>query len=597
MIVIKHKQGLNRQEWDDAVGRAAIDGRVSFAVAALVAAVAVLALLDRIGAPERLVASLSPALAIVGLAIIGFMLRSMRLSGFHAAGRATPGVYAGLAMAALGAGLAAPFAPSGLGNASLSSLLTGFGAGMSVAGLFVGPLLRKTGAFSIADLIATRFPSLTLSAGVTLAITAIGLCLGLAGLAMAQAAIAQATGLGPQLSLILAASIVGLAVIPGGMAGLVWSAAGAAGLLIAGLAAPLALMIASGASMPLPLPGDSSFEKAMAQMAQWGGANAPEGVDPMLACAIALGLCALPPLLAPMMTTPRRREARSGGLTGIVWCFLLALMALMGAAASTLALQSTMTGLHLADMPPFLLEASGWGLISICKAHPANLTQAREACGLLPDFGGTLRASDITATGEFLLSALPNLSGFGAAFSGLALAARMAMAIALSAAGFMALATARGDRAFYQTQKSPTLTSRRLALTRLILLGVIIGAAWHQFNAETDPQLLIGAALGVSAVAIAPLLVLSLWPRAEGQDGAVALVVGLAMAELILLMSGDALTVDVLARAGTIGFISAIAAGVTASLRHSTEPVSDGAAFLNGLLNGTDDILHPDTDA
>jgi hypothetical protein len=35
-------------------------------------------------------------LLLSGLATIGFMLRSMRVSGFHGAGRMTPGVYAGL---------------------------------------------------------------------------------------------------------------------------------------------------------------------------------------------------------------------------------------------------------------------------------------------------------------------------------------------------------------------------------------------------------------------------------------------------------------------------------------------------------------------
>ena len=293
------KPGRINPEWDEGAIRAAIDGQAAFATAIFLVGAGAFLLLDRIGAPERLVAALGPALAAAGLATIGFMLRSMRIAGFHGAGRMTPGVYAGLAMAALAAALAAPFAWRPPASASSSSLLIGFGAGLALATLVVGPLLRKAGAFSIADLIATRLPSLTLRVGVTLAIGALGFCLGLAGLAMAQGAIAQATSLRPDVCALIAACIVAVMVVPGGMTGLVWAATGAAGLLIAGIAAPLALLIASGATIPLPA-DDAAFEQALAHLSQWGGAaSAPAEADGVLITAMALGLAALPPCWCP----------------------------------------------------------------------------------------------------------------------------------------------------------------------------------------------------------------------------------------------------------------------------------------------------------
>ena len=245
------------------------------------------------------------------------------------------------------------------------------------------------------------------------------------------------------------------------------------------------------------------------------------------------------------MTASRRDEARSGGLVGLVWCALMTFMALVSIAAAALA----------------------------------------------------VKPSDITASGVFLLWGMPDLGGFGAAFTGLATAGRMAIALALGAAGFMTLATAWGDRAFYRAQKSQALTSRRLALTRFILLGVIAGAAWLQLNAATDPHLLIGAAIGLSAVAVAPMLALSLWPRADGQDAATGLVAGLAMAEAVVVFSGGSASIDTLAGAAMTGFASALAAGVGASLRHPAGPVSEGAAFAHGLLHGPVDVLRPDKDA
>ena len=586
---------------DDGTSRAAIDGRVAFATAAFLLGAGVFVLLDRIGAPERLVAVLGPALAAAGLATIGFMLRSMRISRFHAAGRATPGAYAGLALAALGAGLATPFAPPLPAGASFQSLLIGFGLGLLLAGAATGPLLRKAGAFSIADLIVTRFPSLTLRVGTTLAMGALGLCLGLAGLSMAQDALAQTTSLVPQACAILAAGVVALIVVPGGMAGLVWAATGAAGLLIAGLAAPLVLMIASGAAIPLPppLPGGAvAFEQALARMGEWQGpASAPEGADGLMITAMALGLAALGPLLAPLMTTPRQGDARRGGLLGLGWFALIALMALVAAAASALALQSGVAGLRPAELPAFLLEASGRGLVAICGAHPATIAKAREACAALPEFPGALRGSDIRATSEYLVLGLSQLSGFGAAFSGLAMAGRMSIALALSAGGFLAMATALGDDAFYRVHKAYTLKSRRLAVTRLFLLCAIAGSAMMLAQEAQDPRQLIVIALGISAVTITPLLLLTLWPRAEGQDGAIALIAGLAIAEAIILLPGQPPTTEFLEIAAVAGFACALAAGFGASFLHPADDASQGAAFVHGLLHGQGDVLRPDKQA
>ncbi len=591
------KQGRINPEWDEGTIRAAIDGRAAFATAVFLAGAGAFILLDRIGAPERLVAALGPALAATGLATIGFMLRSMRIAGFHGAGRMTPGVYAGLAMATLAAALAAPFVWRPPASASSSSLLIGFGVGLALAALVVGPLLRKAGAFSIADLIATRLPSLTLRVGVTLAIGALGFCLGLAGLAMAASVIAQATSLRPDVCALIAACVVAVMVVPGGMTGLVWSATGAAGLLIAGIAAPLALLIASGATIPLP-GDDAAFEQALARLSQWGGAaSAPAETDGLLIAAMALGLAALPPLLAPLLTTTRKSEARSGGLAGLLWCGLLALMALLLVAASTLALQAAVAGLRLVDLPPFLLTASARGLVSICGAHPLAIVQAKEACAALPGFGDALRPTDIAASAEYLLLGLPELYGYGAAFSGLALAGRMAIAMALCAAGFLTLATALGDSAFYRASRAYRLASRRLASRRLVLLGAIGSGLWVVTHMATDPRLLIVIALGLSAVAIAPLLALCLWPRAEGRDGAIGLVAGLAMAEAIILLPGQEPTLDVLASAAVVGCVTAIAAGLGASFLHPADPTSEGAAFVHGLLHGEGDVLRPDKGA
>ena len=169
MIVTQDNQG-----WNEGRDRAAIDGRVAFATAVFLLSSGMCVLLDRIGAPERLVALLGPLIGAAGLATIGFMLRSMRISSFYTAGRATPGGYAGLALTAVGAALAAPLTPPVPLGLSIQGLLLGLGTGLGLAALAVGPLLRKTGAFSITDLLAARFPNLALRIGALLVVSLVG---------------------------------------------------------------------------------------------------------------------------------------------------------------------------------------------------------------------------------------------------------------------------------------------------------------------------------------------------------------------------------------------------------------------------------------
>ena len=585
--------------WDDETSRAAIDGRAAFATAIFLFSLGVFILLDRIGAPERMVALLGPVIALIGLAALGFLLRSMRISSFHAAGRAAPGGYAGLAMAALAATLATPFTPPTPMGASIQALLLGLGMGLALAGLGVGPMLRKTGAFSMTDLLASRFPNMALKIGSLLFVSLASLCVGLAGLSMALQGLNQATAMGPVACAIFAAALVAVIVVPGGLAGLVWSATGAGGLLIAGVAAPLVVIIASGATIPLPVLGDrAAFAEAVARIEEWQSAvSLPGGHDRLIVVAIALGLGGLAPLLAPAIATQSPGEARRGGLMGLVCGGLLGLMALAVMAASALALQSELTGLRPADTPGFLLEASGRGVIWLCGRHPATLAQVREACEALPGFSGVLSSSDIVASGDYLLLGVTRLRGFGPAFSGLAMAGRISAALVLSAAGFLTLATALGHDAFYRMHAGAALSSRRLAVTRLILLVAIATSALLLLGVSVNPATLIGLALGLSAVTMAPLLLLTLWPRATGQDAAIALVAGVGVAEIALLLAGGSPSADLSAGAVVTGFVAALIAGVGASFLHSPDPTSPGEAFLHGLLHQDGDVLGPDKGA
>ena len=584
---------------EDLLERAGIDGHVAFAVAVFLGGAGLVALLDRIGAPERFVEALGPTIALVGLSLIGIMLRSMRVSRFYAGGRAAPAAYAGLAMAALAAGLLLPFLPPADGAISLQGLLIGSVCGLALAALVTGPLLRKTGAFSIPDLIAGRFPNIALRLGVIAVVAAAGGLVALAGYSVAVQSLASGLGASRSLAVWLIGATIVFVAAPGGLAGVVWVATGAAGILAAGLGLPLVLLWLRGSALPLPVIGElAQWDAALSRMAQWQetAGDAMSGTTVTMIIAMVLGFGSLAPLLAPAIATSDRKRAQRAGFAALISGLLIAAVVAATMAVAALAFERGLSGARPADLSAAIMTASREGQVRICDANPITPAAAQAACAGRAGFQGVLRAGDVWASGAFLVRALPDMRGFGRAFSGLATAGLMAVMLALAAAGFHVFATALGHDAFYRVRDSSAMTSRRLAVTRVLLVTGVLAAGFALLYGAPDPRTLIGLAIALCASSIAPLLVLSFWPRAESSDATIALLAGLATAETVIFIGG-APTIDVFAHASVIAACVSLIAGVITSLFRRADPTGRGGAFVHGVVHGESEVLNPDKGA
>src|SRR5271165_3310608 len=130
-------------------------GKAAFAAATFAVSVVAIAALDRAGSPEGLIRALGPILALIAFGVFGIGARAATLASFIAAGRRAPPTSAALAIAALAAGaaLCLGFRTAPLGDPIWPGAMVGFGLG--AAGL--GPLIRRFGAASLSDVVATRF--------------------------------------------------------------------------------------------------------------------------------------------------------------------------------------------------------------------------------------------------------------------------------------------------------------------------------------------------------------------------------------------------------------------------------------------------------
>ena len=579
---------------EEARERGAIDGRVSFAIAAFVAAGGLIVLLDRVGVSERFIAAIGPTTALLALAIIGFLLRTMRISGFYAAARAAPPAYAGFATAAIATALVAPFTPPVSDLYSGAGVYVGFALGLACAAFFSGPYLRKTGAFSISDLIGARFENMALRLGAALLVGVSALLAAMAGFETAVAALSTIAGLSRGAAAVTIALVMAVATVPGGLSGVLWATVAAAGVALAGFALPLLLTVLAGQPLPLPVLGDQeAWRKATDVISFWQG-DSGQPVGFWLSLGMALGMAASAPLVAPFLGVRDRTAAVRAAFGAGLWSAVLAALVAASVAASALGLFDQLAGRRPDRIPDQLYAASAARLIKICGENPRNWGQAREACQKLPGYAGTIRPQDISTRGAFLLTALPPLGGFGAAAAGLVWAAVAALGSALAASGLLAAAVALGNDAIHRLRDRSALTSRRLAIVRAILIASIAACALVCGARELDPRALIGISLAFSAAGLAPLMALTLWPRARSRDAMLALIVGIGMAEM-LLVYGDG-TVRGLAAAAVVGCIASIVAGVLSSLIGGGDR-SAGYRFVAAVRSPDGEVIAPDKGA
>jgi cation/acetate symporter len=288
-----------------------IDGLAIFAAAAFAVGIVAIDALARVGAPDGVVRALGPVFVLFGLTIVGLGARNADLPSFMAARRRLPALYGALNVAAVAAGIALCLGSPSASGADPPWLGVFAGIGLGAAGY--GPVVRRFGATSVTDVIATRFsrsPARLFSAA---AIWTAAALTALAGYRVAVAEVQALIAPNPAIAEAIVAIVLALGAAPGGLAGVVWCAAASAGALtmIVGLGGVAGWEL--GMAPPDPY---AALASALA------GLSTPDSLVAGLAAAIAAaGFFALEP---PSIASPDVPTAAKAGLGGFFLCLVLA---------------------------------------------------------------------------------------------------------------------------------------------------------------------------------------------------------------------------------------------------------------------------------
>ena len=471
--------------------RERIDGLATFAAAAFLTALGLVAALARVGAPDRVVAALGPLIAVIGLVVLGALNRTARLGDFLAARRAVPPFYAGMALAATAAGLALAF---GGEAANAFAPWPAAAAGLVGAALIVGPLLRRANASAAADVVATRFHAAPIRLVFALIIFVVGGLTAAAGVAAAVDALSAAIGGHRRLAEVAVATALVAGVVPGGLRGLLWSDAASfcAALAVAAIGAALAL---SG--------GGSGGGVAAAWLAIPAEPN--DAAFLLRSAAGAFALTGFLPFVMPALGAPQGGAQRAGG-SGLI---LVLIAAALGAAASAgFAVSEAAARSPIATA---LVGAAVW-LPAAALARAGVLTAAR---GFGVDLSAAYSRFAVLASRRIALSRLTMLLVIGASAyavdRGLVVPPRaLAWALGLN------LALVTPALALALAERGGNYSATVLLATAAGAFAAGLGPAWR----SAPPQQILVAALVAGAIGLIAGALVALFERGEPPLGA-----------------------------------------------------------------------------
>jgi cation/acetate symporter len=263
----------------------------------------------------------------------------------------------------------------------------------------------------------------------------------------------------------------------------------------------------------------------------------------LLILCLMVGTASLPHVLMRYFTTPSVREARVSVAWSLLFIFLLYFTAPAYAAfAKWTMLDLVASGLN----PANIAEKAGWmlhwaaadnTLVQICGKAATDVAAIAAACaekGVV----GNLSFADINLNADMIVLATPEMAGMPYVVSGLVAAGGLAAALSTADGLLLAIANALSHDIYYKMIDQNAPTSRRLIVSRVLLVIVAILAAYTASTKPSDILSMVSWAFSLAAGGLFPALVLGVWWKRANAAGAVAgMIAGFGITLFYLVMT------------------------------------------------------------
>ncbi len=229
-----------------------------------------------------------------------------------------------------------------------------------------------------------------------------------------------------------------------------------------------------------------------------------------------VGTAALPHILMRYYTTPSVREARESVTWSLFFIFLLYFTAPALAVLVKYEVFTALVGSPIAHLPEWM---SAWN-----KVDPALLSVTDI------NHDGILQLGEMKIGGDIIVLATPAIGGLPYVISGMVAAGGLAAALSTADGLLLTIANALSHDLYYKMIDPNAPTSRRVTISKSLLLVVALLAALMAMQKPADILFLVSAAFSFAAAAFFPALVLGIfWKRANKWGATLGMICGLGV--------------------------------------------------------------------
>jgi cation/acetate symporter len=507
-----------------------------------IAFIILIALLEMIGVPNRILGYMFVGFTIIVYAVIGVMTRTAQVSEYYVAGRVVPAFYNGMATGADWMSAASFVGMAGtlflLGYDGLTWVL-GWTGGYVLVSVLIGPYLRKFGAYTVPDFMSFRFGGNFARFVAVIVLVCCSFTYVTAQVYGTGLIASRFLGMPFELAVFAGLAGILLCSMLGGMKAVTWTQIAQYIVLIIAYLTPIVILSTQKYGIPIP---QLTYGQAIAdivareqQMLQAGLATAA-GLKPhiqpfinysplnffaIMFCMM-VGTASLPHILMRYFTTPTVREARQSVAWSLFFIFLLYFSAPAYAAFSKLEVYTNIIGRDLTQVRPWMFTWGELGLIKICGKDAASIDAIVAACKAIAGHPGVVRLQDFVINTDVIVLSTPEIAGLPYVISGLVAAGGLAAALSTADGLLLAIANALSHDIYYKMLDPNAPTVRRLLVARVLLLIVAACAAALAATKPGDILAMVGWAFSLAMAGNFPALVMGVWWKRTTAAGAVA---------------------------------------------------------------------------
>lgn len=451
------------------------------------------------------------------------------------------------------------------GGYASSAYLMGWTGGYVLLAMLLAPYLRKFGKFTVPEFIGDRFYSKNARLVAVLCLIIASLTYVIGQMAGAGVAFSRFLEVDATTGLLIAAVIIFIYSVMGGMKGITYTQVAQYCVLIAAYTIPAVFISLELTGNPIPALGlfsthvDSGvpiLAKLDQVITDLGFTSYAADVDSHLnmvlfTLTLMIGTAGLPHVIIRFFTVPKVADARWSAGWALVFIALLYLTAPAVASMARLNLMTTIypdgtsaEPIQYDDRPNWVKEWEITGLIEFTDKNDdgriqlynddsSSDAQAFEAEAENRDWEG----NELSVNKDILVLANPEIANLPSWVIGLIAAGGLAAALSTAAGLLLAISSAISHD-LIKRSINPGITEKgELLAARISMATAIVVATWLGANPPGFAAQVVALAFGIAAASLFPALMMGIFSKRVNNKGAVTgMVVGLAFTLVYIFM-------------------------------------------------------------